>query len=356
MELRRQILEEEFDDTEIESPEKLVKNSEIAKPGNELTTKSFSKFRYNHNSDQLQDFSNESLAEKGRTTSFGKKFQIPSRIIRSPPSLKFDKYSPIKKSSIESEVLGKHSKSIEIDNKHDNIQSPNRINDNYINLLPTNGRTSKPITNKGFKLKNSIGIRVNDSTTRNNEIPTQTSPRHTSSAASGTYNKIFKSTLTKQYPKEEKRGYQTTTKQSILDKVNSTLESLQKDQISSTSKSNNETSKSFGRLEFQEPEFEIEVETRQLNNGKMPPLDVSTPIINRSNATTSDVNNAWWPVSKWLKLKRVVHSPSIGREDAINSSLLMRELGCYDKEELESRYDFMERYRPNKSNQSGNKK
>ncbi|KAI3404149.2 hypothetical protein KGF56_003049 [Candida oxycetoniae] len=65
---------------------------------------------------------------------------------------------------------------------------------------------------------------------------------------------------------------------------------------------------------------------------------IKSPDMNISSMAT------WWSSSQWSKLEKVVRSQSIKREEAINSSLLMKELGCSSKKELQNRYDFLSQY------------
>ncbi|EGW32136.1 uncharacterized protein SPAPADRAFT_50725 [Spathaspora passalidarum NRRL Y-27907] len=101
-------------------------------------------------------------------------------------------------------------------------------------------------------------------------------------------------------------------------------------------------------------------------------LGVSTPLVerpsrkrNRSSiedpVTTLDTgykhtttHSNWWPRSKWDKLLKIVLSKHIDREEAINSPLLMSELGCKSRVELENRYDFLVHYKLKAYNGHGN--
>ncbi|CAK9441635.1 uncharacterized protein LODBEIA_P55030 [Lodderomyces beijingensis] len=66
-------------------------------------------------------------------------------------------------------------------------------------------------------------------------------------------------------------------------------------------------------------------------------------------APLSSSFSSWWSSSQWSKLEKVVRSHSIQREEAINSKLLMKELGCASKKELRHRYDFLLHYSGNGS-------
>ncbi|RLV95169.1 hypothetical protein JA1_001277 [Spathaspora sp. JA1] len=109
-----------------------------------------------------------------------------------------------------------------------------------------------------------------------------------------------------------------------------------------------------------EPEPEPELHVRHLNSPDL--LDASTPLIERFsrkrdrsfNITTPAFDTAvssppehsnWWPSSKWAKLRKIVLSKHIDRNEAINSPLLIAELGCKSKNELEKRYDFLASYK-----------
>ncbi|EDK45798.1 predicted protein [Lodderomyces elongisporus NRRL YB-4239] len=52
----------------------------------------------------------------------------------------------------------------------------------------------------------------------------------------------------------------------------------------------------------------------------------------------------YWTTLQWMKLEKVVRLRLIQRDEAINSELLLKELGCKNKSELKSRYDFLQHY------------
>ncbi|CAI5759901.1 unnamed protein product [Candida verbasci] len=67
----------------------------------------------------------------------------------------------------------------------------------------------------------------------------------------------------------------------------------------------------------------------------------SLSLISYERSADLESNLIWWPSHKWAKLKKIVISNQIGRVEAINSSLLMKELECGSKQELKTRYDFL---------------
>ncbi|KAI5956302.1 hypothetical protein KGF54_000777 [Candida jiufengensis] len=297
MKNRDHLLEEEFDDTEIESPLKSINSNDQHKQNNDFTSKSFSNFRSNINVSEEKSPINRLNNESNLNKTYRSNLGINQSIVKSPPSLKFDKINAIDMKSFLSEQ---------------------EVND-------------VPITTKyNRKRRNdSKSLDLNKSTTSFESV-----------------NKVSKPILkkVKDYSKNSNE-HQNTPKQSILDKVNSTLDSLQKAKTPLATTGLFSKAKNASKFE-DEPDFDSNFEPKNFNQCyEKKPLDISTPIINNKSNSSPIAFDAWWPTSKWLKLERVINSDSINREDAINSLLLMKELGCTNKEELQSRYDFLQHYR-----------
>ncbi|KAI5950379.1 hypothetical protein KGF57_004342 [Candida theae] len=80
---------------------------------------------------------------------------------------------------------------------------------------------------------------------------------------------------------------------------------------------------------------------RNLNRNRNRDLDRETELEFQLGGDST----TWWTATQWSKLMKVVNSKVVSRKDAINSQLLMKELGCSSKEDLQRRYDFLKYYR-----------
>lgn len=79
-------------------------------------------------------------------------------------------------------------------------------------------------------------------------------------------------------------------------------------------------------------------------------LGNSTPIHKVLKTVSSDseqteLQAAWWPYLKWAKLKKIVMLKEITREEAISNKFLMNELECVNLAELTKRYDFLANFK-----------
>lgn len=359
----RPIEEEEFDDTELETPARF--NGQSVKR-NQNTNIIYRSFRANRTNDgitskktteadqigDLKGFNNNGGASSYNNNDGG--YDVLT--MRSPPSLKFDT-------------------SVSLDNDQHRNQSPTPITRfkppttelSPVDHSPVSYKVTKPNTEKKRN--------------KNIECVTET-------------------------PALKIRN-EDEVKQSILDRVNTTLESLKKknssEEVSHTpavsnilplktrfSVSNTESIQPIYNFEEEEPDFvhiskqgvpgrDADVlssdkepdlsptvdKIRSKRNIKASPikdedtLGNSTPVSKNSRLHESILPNEhdyhgaeisfsstkWWTAKQWLILMKVVDLKLISRKDAINSQLLMKELGCSSKQELQRRYDFLRQYR-----------
>ncbi|KAF6060521.1 hypothetical protein FOB64_006719 [Candida albicans] len=152
-----------------------------------------------------------------------------------------------------------------------------------------------------------------------------------------------------------------TYSHSVLEKVNSTLEELHNydGNWRANSIDNNENSEPTET----DPVSVAKKFTENIDLKRQEVLDNSTPIkplsregIAQSQIKSGLLQSTWWSSAKWSKLRKIVKSKSISREEAINSTLLMSELECTNKMELRKRYDFLEKYinrNPNRTTTRG---
>ena len=371
----RQIEEEEFDDTELETP---VRLNTLNIKRREHASGLFTSFRSsrpddgvasNNTNDIKHTREGETEGRNDKSSPFHKNVENPDVLtIRSPPSLKFDK-------------------SVSLGEKHKERlrnQSPTPVT----KLKPPTAELS-PVDHSPVSYKVTKPIIDKQGNKRKKRLATETP-------------------LSKLDNDEE-------LKQSILNRVNTTLESIKRgkpsDKVVHTAVESNNilpvNSKPAGAreepirpmydFEADEPDFvHVPLESFLEPNGRVSSLTEkpdfplamqrddsasnqqnvkvspiinedtlgnSTPLYNKDdlihelnngneydNYRTSEFelgadNTTWWTAEQWLKLMKVVNLRLISRQDAINSHLLMKELKCSSKEDLQRRYDFLKQYR-----------
>ncbi|KAG7662556.1 uncharacterized protein J8A68_003930 [[Candida] subhashii] len=171
-------------------------------------------------------------------------------------------------------------------------------------------------------------------------------------------------------------------RQCIIDKVNTTLESLQKKEHQAQHPTPREPnaiinsdlldariSKDDTGYSFSEPEPEQNLEAASyhmnvaIHNKEEPEYNIPS-IVDQANispeksidqmkddnlyggsstpiAKFDSHKFEYWSNKKWMKLRKIVNSATITREDAINSPLLLNEFGCVSKVEFQNRYDYI---------------
>ncbi|KAI5970342.1 hypothetical protein CANMA_000599 [Candida margitis] len=380
----RPIEQEEFDDTELETPVRFNPVN-LKRQSRQSTNRVYRSFRANNNgtkSNQINEVEQVGESQRGGNGD-GSNAGDSGLTIRSPPSLKFDKSVSLQ------------------NNERQRNQSPTPITRRKPPSLELSPVDHSPVT---FKVtKPSIEKRNKD---KKNESVTGT-------------------------PVSRLNSNNDKVKQSILDRVNTTLESLKKTPSEKTSKrspggnilspvnrnitntnTNTRNRQPVNNYEDEEPDFvhivlqngssQKDMQVPSLMNQEpglpalatnsnnsnnvtnrdieIPPLNDedtlgnSTPAVAKNSLYESILNNnhhhndrrhnlnneqednydvfslgasntTWWTAKQWSKLMKVVNSKLISRQDAINSRLLMTELGCLNKQDLQRRYDFLKQYK-----------
>lgn len=372
----RPIEEEEFDDTELETPVRGLNPLDI-KRSQQYTNGIYRSFRAVQV--DVQSTSNKvdgsgypkSHENNGKSGDDALDCTIDNLhdglTIKSPPSLKFDKSVTLDD--------GKHDKQRKNDSPTPRTRSkPTTVDFSPIDYSPVAFKVIKPNTGRKEATKTKRKEQVSETPILNIYIDND------------------------------------DVKQSILDRVNTTLESLKKKTPTDQGKNafdelnplpvkpqirhaNKENTQPMYNYEVEEPDFvhisrrnsrglddKVTLHEDELhfvpmthhdktpNNGTKlislldeVTLGNSTPVskpnilrvsnVNREHklyeAEVSHANGAstWWTAKQWLKLMKVVNLKVISRNDAINSKLLMKELGCLSKIDLERRYDFLKHYK-----------
>ncbi|EMG46582.1 hypothetical protein G210_3170 [Candida maltosa Xu316] len=150
-------------------------------------------------------------------------------------------------------------------------------------------------------------------------------------------------------PKDEP---ESNYSRNVLDKVNSTLEELHQPEDVQLQQ------EEPPRVPLEESAIEEPILAEIINKKDL--LGYSTPVSNQKldDHKEKEVKNyrpPCWPFQRWAKLSKIVKSKDITKAEAINSKLLMKELGCSNKYELEQRYDFLLRYNSNRTSPAKDK-